>query len=114
MNRAVEIFNQVPKTHNCAQAVAAGCGWETLVAELATCGRGNAPQGRCGALHAAMCMLPPEDQEEVRRRFVESAGAEQCQEIRNLRRFTCADCVRRAAELVEEVNRVSDHRERFR
>ncbi|MDO4558094.1 MAG: 2-amino-4-hydroxy-6-hydroxymethyldihydropteridine pyrophosphokinase, partial [Planctomycetia bacterium] len=100
MNRAEEIFRQVPKTHNCAQAVAAGCGAEELVAELATCGRGNAPQGLCGALYAAMRILPGECHEDVRREFATVAGAERCREIREQNRLSCAGCVRCAAELV--------------
>ena len=54
MNRAVEIFSEIPRKCNCAQAVAAGLERDDLLPELAACGGGKAPGGRCGALHAAM------------------------------------------------------------
>ena len=52
-NKALELFTAVPKMHNCAQAVAEGCGHPEMVAELASCGGGRAPEGLCGALHSA-------------------------------------------------------------
>ena len=54
MNKAFELFTAVPKLHNCAQAVAAGAGNETLAAAMQSCGGGRAPLGRCGALYAAL------------------------------------------------------------
>ena len=58
MNRASELFSAVPHRHNCAQAVACGCGGEDLYNELQSCGGGRAPGGVCGALYAAQLLNP--------------------------------------------------------
>ncbi len=58
MNRASELFSAVPHRHNCAQAVACGCGGEELYNELQSCGCGRAPGGVCGALYAAQLLNP--------------------------------------------------------
>ena len=102
MNRAVELFTAVPKMHNCAQAVAAGAGEEELSAELKCCGGGKAPEGRCGALYAALRLTPEECHSEVLQRFKAAAGSEFCREIKaGNPPFSCAECVRTGAELVE-------------
>ena len=69
MNLAVEIFTRVPKTHNCAQAVAAGCGLEGLIEELKPMGGGRVPEGRCGAFQAVFAATPEARHAELRRRF---------------------------------------------
>ena len=104
MNKAVELFTAVPKMHNCAQAVAAGCGAdENLVKELSCCGGGKAPGGRCGALHGALLFVPPEKHDAVIREFVNAAGSESCREIKTgTPPFPCSECVCCAAELVEK------------
>lgn len=102
MSKAVELFTAVPKVHNCAQAVAAGAGEEQLAAELQCCGGGKAPQGRCGALHAALLLIPQELHAEVIERFCAAAGAESCREIKaGTPPYPCVECVRTGAELVE-------------
>lgn len=101
MNQALEIFQQVPRTCNCAQSVASGCGRRDLVAELADCGGGHAPGGRCGALHAALLMSPPERREELRRAFVAETGSELCRELKTVFHVPCVKCVGLAAELAE-------------
>ena len=104
MNKAVELFTAVPKMHNCAQAVAAGCGAdENLVKELSCCGGGKAPEGRCGALYAALEMTPAEKHEALKAEFVSVAKAEDCRSIKaQIPPTPCAECVRIAAELVEK------------
>lgn len=102
MSKAVELFTAVPKMHNCAQAVAAGAGDETLSAELQSCGGGRAPGGRCGALHAALLLTPEDSHAELINRFCAAAGAETCREIKaGNPPYPCAECVRTGAELVE-------------
>lgn len=103
MNKAIELFTAVPKLHNCAQAVAEGTGNKDLVGQMAVCGGGNAPQGRCGALHAALCLINPEKHANLIAEFVKHAGFETCREIKSAEKpFPCTDCVRVAAELVEK------------
>lgn len=102
MNRAVELFTAVPKMHNCAQAVAAGAGEEELAAELKCCGGGKAPEGRCGALYAALRLTPEDSHAELIDRFCAAAGAETCREIKaGNPPYPCVECVRTGAELVE-------------
>ncbi|MBQ4328134.1 MAG: hypothetical protein IJC27_00250 [Lentisphaeria bacterium] len=48
MNNAVELFTAVPKLHNCAQAVAEGCGNKELAKEMSSCGGGKAPKAVAG------------------------------------------------------------------
>ncbi len=101
MHKAQEIFSRVPKTHNCAQSVAAGCGHEELVPGLAAMGHGRAPGGRCGALHAALAAAPEACRDEIRRAFAAEAGSELCKELK-AKGYPCASCVELAASLLDE------------
>lgn len=101
-NDASELFRQVPRAFNCAQAVAAGCGRPELAAELAACGGGRAPGGRCGALHAALLLSPPEARERIRAAFAKQLGSELCRELKSVHHVPCERCVELAAELAEE------------
>lgn len=98
---AVEIFSAVPKTHNCAQSVAAGLGHEELVPVLAGAGGGRAPEGICGALYAALLTTPEAEHEEIRREFAARAGSVLCRELKTVYKFPCVECVRLAAGLAE-------------
>jgi hypothetical protein len=103
MNNAVELFTAVPKLHNCAQAVAEGCGNKELAEEMKPCGGGNAPEGRCGALHAALAMTPEVCHEALIAEFAAVAKAPDCRSIKaQMPPTPCAECVRIAAELVEK------------
>jgi hypothetical protein len=103
MNNAVELFTAVPKLHNCAQAVAEGCGNKELAELMKTCGGGKAPEGRCGALHAALSMTPESCHAALTAEFVAAAHAPDCASIKAQTPPTpCAECVRIAAELVEK------------
>lgn len=101
MNQAVEIFTRVPKTHNCAQAVAAGCGLEGLAEALKPMGGGRAPEGRCGALQAVLAATPEARHAELRRRFAEKAGSEFCRELKG-NGVACEACVEAGAAILEE------------
>ena len=103
MNNAYELFTAVPKQHNCAQAVADGFGDHALSEAMKVCGGGNAPYGRCGALHAALLLTDQACHEELIRKFTTAAKSEKCKEIKgSAEPFPCAECVRLAAELVEK------------
>lgn len=102
MHKAEEIFTRIPKTHNCAQSVAAGCDAEERVSELAACGGGRAPEGRCGALHAALLLVPAEKREPLEAEFAARAGAVTCHALKQVVHFPCSACVRLAAELAEK------------
>ena len=99
MNKAVEIYSRVPKTHNCAQSVAAGCGREDLVESLKANGGGKTPEGRCGALYVALLLSPKETHDALKAVFRDKAGSEFCKEIRAAGKTPCARCVEIGAEL---------------
>ena len=102
MNNALDIFNAVPKTHNCAQSVAAGLGRNDLVDALKSCGGGRAPEGICGALHAAMLLVPEDRREALRAEFVSKLHSTQCRELKQVHQIPCTACVNFAAALVEK------------
>lgn len=101
-NCAVELFTAVPKTMNCAQAVAAGTGHENMVDALASAGGGKAPEGLCGALYSALLIVPEKHRQSVRQKFVELAGAPDCVTLKMRSRTSCVRCVDIAAELAEK------------
>ena len=100
MHKAVKIYSQVPKTHNCAQAVAAGCDREDLVESLKANGGGRTPEGRCGALHVAMLLSPKETHDALKEAFRNKVGSEFCKEIRSAGKTPCAKCVEIGAHLI--------------
>ena len=102
MNNALELFRQTPRTFNCAQSVAAGCGHPELAGQLASCGGGRAPGGRCGALHAALMLVPPEKRDALLKAFVAGTGSELCRELKTVHRVPCEKCVSLASELAEK------------
>jgi hypothetical protein len=105
MNKATEIFSEVPRTHNCAQAVAAGTGHEELSAELAACGGGRAPGGMCGALYAALRVTPESAHEGIKKAFEAAVGSTLCRQIKGVCHTPCEKCVETAADLAEKALR---------
>lgn len=99
MGRASELFAAVPRQHNCAQAVMAGCGDPDRVADMADCGGGRAPGGLCGALHAAM-LIRPDRAEALSRAFAEAVGDTTCRGIKTGPKTPCAVCVATAERLL--------------
>lgn len=102
MNRAVEYYTQTPKIYNCAQAVVAGAGRMDLVEEMKACGAGRSPEGRCGALHAALVLLPADKQEIAKQIFKETAQSEFCRVLKQEVHFPCQDCVALAAKILDQ------------
>ena len=101
MNKAVEIFSEVPRKYNCAQSVAAGLDRADLLSRLAACGGGKAPEGRCGALHAAMLIAGERKAAGIRAEFVAATGNEYCKALKQEFKVPCAKCVETAAALAE-------------
>ncbi len=97
---AVEYFSEVPRRCNCAQSVAAGAGREDLIPEMASMGGGRAPEGRCGALYAALQLLPEARRDAAVAAFCAKVGSDKCREIKAGTGPSCLDCVRFASELV--------------
>lgn len=97
MTKAKELFTAVPKLHNCAQAVVDGAGGSPeLVAEMAACGGGRAPDGYCGALWGALTMCP-DKAEQIKADFKAACGALTCKEIKTTAKTPCPECVECAA-----------------
>ena len=100
MSRALELFTAVPRRHNCAQSVAAGNdGSKDLVAQLATAGGGHAPDGLCGALYAAIQLVPEEKRQSVIDTFGTALGETHCLALKKLG-VPCTKCVETADSLV--------------
>ncbi|MDR1962599.1 MAG: hypothetical protein LBQ50_02335 [Planctomycetaceae bacterium] len=100
---AVTLFSRFRKEYNCAQAVAKAFGRDDLLEPLKSCGGGKAPHGLCGALHAALLLLPESEHETMKNRFQNSAGNLLCKPMRKKGETKCIDCVRLAAEILEEL-----------
>lgn len=102
--RALAVFRQPPERLNCAQSVAYA--WRAAHGEAAPAvpdfkpfGGGRAPDGLCGALHAA-CTLAPDKAEFLKREFAARLGSLKCQELRAAQIHPCETCVAQAAELL--------------
>ena len=101
---ALAAFRQDPLRLNCAQSVLHAyqevTGDRALdLASLKTCGAGRAPEGRCGALHAA-CLIVPQHAAAIQARFAAALGSDHCRDLREADQHPCTDCVRTACELV--------------
>jgi hypothetical protein len=91
---------------NCAQAVLKGFQNEldisdNEVIEFQAWGGGRADGGMCGALFAAERLLRQLGKESVIEEFNKNAGGVLCLDIKE-KRFTCAEYVRIADELVQK------------
>jgi hypothetical protein len=102
---ALAVFRMPPERLNCAQSVLhAWCevsGDKTLApADLKHFGGGRAPEGICGALHAA-CLAAPYRAGALKVAFAARLGSLDCKELRAAKVHPCEICVGLAAELLE-------------
>ncbi|MCU0858886.1 MAG: C-GCAxxG-C-C family protein [Pontiellaceae bacterium] len=96
---------------NCAQAVALA--WKDKKQPesehhslFSGCGGGRAPEGLCGAVHAACELAGGHQKETIKEQFKARANGQiTCKEIRRNRIMTCTECVTTAAELLEELTK---------
>jgi|GEM_PF-175244 rhodanese-related sulfurtransferase len=94
---------------NCAQAVVAAFSEKFpiepgSVEAYSGYGSGKAPDGECGAYHAAKLVVQKYGagkSEEFAAAFSGKAGSTKCREIRRLRRIPCLGCVETAAEFID-------------
>ncbi len=96
---AADLFHQPPAMLNCSQSVMALCGRQDMVPEVKCFGGGRAPDGLCGALYAALLLVPEERHEEIKQAFAEEAGAVRCADIKNGNGTSCQMCVALATAL---------------
>jgi hypothetical protein len=91
---------------NCAQSILRGFQTHRAIAEddivkAKVHGGGRAEGGLCGALYAALQLVPEaEARQRVREAFVAAAGADTCRELKRTARTPCVACVRIAASLL--------------
>ena len=102
LDRAAAVFHQPPHHANCAQSVAILSGREDLVPGLAACGGGRAPEGLCGALHAALILSPAVKRDEIIAAFRSAAGATTCRELKGVVKTPCVNCVAIGAALAPQ------------
>jgi len=102
---ALKVFRQPHERLNCAQAVLHA--WREVsgdttiaLADLKHFGGGRAPDGLCGALHAA-CMVAPDRAEALKSVFAARLGSLYCKELRAAKVHPCETCVVQATELLE-------------
>lgn len=94
---------------NCAQAVALA--WKDKKQpesdhhiRFSDFGNGQAPEGLCGALHAACELAGSHLKETIKEKFSQQAdGHITCREIRRNRIMPCSECVATAAGILEEL-----------
>ena len=104
-SNALKVFRQPPARLNCAQAVVHA--WREFsgdtgiaLAEAKPFGGGRAPDGICGALHAA-CLVAPDHTEALKQNFAARLGSFYCKELRAAKVHPCETCVGQATELLE-------------
>ena len=100
-DKALGFFTAVPKVHNCAQAVTDGFDRHDLMDEMSSSGGGRAPGGMCGAIYAALALLPEEKRDEALAEFVKRTGSSVCREIKSIYKTPCAECVAAASDILE-------------
>jgi hypothetical protein len=70
-------------------------------------GKGNAPEGLCGALYAVKYLSEKNPNiinfAEFQESFQGQAGAIKCREIKAARRFSCLDCIEKCAEFLQNI-----------
>ncbi len=101
---ALKVFRQPPERLNCAQSVLHA--WREVsgkaslaVADLKPFGGGRAPEGLCGALHAA-CLIAPDRADALKTAFAARVGSLYCRELRRAGKNPCDVCVAHAADLL--------------
>ncbi len=102
---ALSAFRLEPLKLNCAQAVvhahrAAHPDCAHHPDDFRELGAGRAPEGRCGALHAART-LRPEAAEAITTAFRATAGGDTCRELKREHGFPCPECVALAVRLLD-------------
>lgn len=104
MTRAEKAKQLFHNPYSCSQAIVAafGDGSQAQLDEMKACSGGRAPEGRCGALWAAMTLMPEAQRGQCEANFSEKAGATQCRELKREKKVPCERCVEIAAEYLEQ------------
>jgi predicted Fe-Mo cluster-binding NifX family protein len=104
--KALSVFRQPPAKLNCAQSVIYAA-QEALgengpaMDDFKAMGGGRAPEGICGALHAA-CAAAPEAASALKMQFAAKTGATTCHDLKRVHKVPCEQSVATAAELLQQ------------
>ncbi len=103
MDKKSAALSKFRKPYTCAQTIWAAFADERgdNLASMKINSGGRAPENMCGALYAALQILPPEKRESAAAEFARRAGSTKCLEIKTKYKTPCSDCVKIAAELFE-------------
>ncbi|KAG9396652.1 putative 2-amino-4-hydroxy-6-hydroxymethyldihydropteridine diphosphokinase [Carpediemonas membranifera] len=109
---ALQHFRKKPLKLNCAQTVLNACAhltdidsatFEASMTEYKAYGHGGHESGKCGAYYAACELLKGEKAVSgLTGIFTRGGSSIICDELREVNKMSCHDCVRTAAEYVEQ------------
>ncbi|MDP4182713.1 MAG: C-GCAxxG-C-C family (seleno)protein [Bacillota bacterium] len=96
---------------NCAQSVVSAFKDkfnldDELVESFRAFGGGRAPAGVCGAYYAVKSIIERVDKDkadELKKYFLDHAGALECSNIRGLKKLSCVGCVEKSSEFLENI-----------
>ena len=100
--KALQYFRKDPYRYNCAQSICAACGRNDLLEATSNCGTGKAPDGLCGALYAALLILPDNQSQDVIEQFKKANGAIHCIQLKKECKVPCQQCLEVAERIVNE------------
>lgn len=103
MDRKSEALDKFRKPYSCAQTVYAAYASADSdgLAEMAANSGGRAPDNMCGALYAALKILPEGRRDAAIAEFAKRAGSTKCREIKTQFGTPCPKCVEIAADILE-------------
>ena len=102
MDRKERALTTFRKPYSCAQTIWAAFADtdDATLAYMKEKSGGRAPDNMCGALFAAIKILPVEKRANALAEFEQKAGSCKCLEIKTNTRTPCEDCVKFAAEIL--------------
>ncbi len=104
MDKVEKALASFHNPYSCAQTI-----WATFsdeapenLAAMREKSGGRAPENMCGALFAAIKILPENERENAVAEFEKKVGSCKCREIKTVHRVSCEDCVKFAATILKE------------
>lgn len=104
-NSAAYYYHHPHYHYNCAQAITyKWTGDKNLVSLMKKKGSGQAEEGHCGALHAALTIADtPVKKNKILNTFTAITGSPYCRQIRSMGKTSCKSCVEIADKLLREI-----------
>jgi hypothetical protein len=105
MKKEAKDYFRGKERYNCVQAIMkVFCRWckDKDIHSFRKIGHGKAPEGLCGAVYAAGCLLEDDARQlQMKKMFTDEAGSVKCREILKKRKVSCERCVDLAAEILK-------------